>query len=704
MPLRAVPLLPAGGLDLTYTDDRAVERGMLRGMTNFRVVDGELWMREGEKARRRDIISNGWAHAVSLDLQYGNDTHRRHFLISQWGVLEVDLSTWALSVPYSDEYSGTIKFTNGQGNATLVSTDASKSIANGHILIAPDADGQNTAYYVTAYTGTGAGATISLDRAYAGASGTVTCKGYPTFGRPSNEKRRRNHFCTWTVFRQALTLAEGAVWNTGATTAPWYTEKSPAVTAGGIYLVVCPGWKRSGVPTGPFAIRMDATEKIKGEIMRQTVTSITSAAAFGSDSVPSFCETWQGRLFVVREDENDKNGDRCIWFSQDGNLLYWHNGTVGTNATHARERFGEGHDPITALKLLGDDLIVHRARSQNVLSKTGSAATPFRNVRNDQGLGFISSHSIQTVRGVQYGWTDYGPAIYDGSQMALMPKPVLRIASMMRSTAEWSQNASGEGYPYSIASAYHAPRQQIWWLVAGTTDYWENNYGDGEFGSQVLVLDLQQLRVWRYTYKIGFSLGVFRDETTGQEWVMRSRPGGTMVQATQTNRGKDAPSLVEDDANPDEPLCYAEFAWNDCQSPFRKSIHKVQVELRGWSNDGTWSDDYIDDVNVGNLATDPTYQLTIHTDHDVSESPFNGPVTVPKARYTDGRDLSEGTRLVPTLITIPKPYLHGEVFKVRIANHGPDVSNSRPLRISQLILWVQDQVSGDEPTRRERVD
>ena len=701
MPLRPVPLLPATGLDLTYIDDRAVERGALRGMTNFRVVDGELWMREGEKARRRDIISNAWSHAVSLDLQYGNDTHRRHFLISHWGVLEVDLSTWALSVPYTEEYSGTITFVQGQGNCTLATT-ASGSIANGHILIAPDTDGNNTAYYVTAYTGTSAGAVLTLDRAYNGTSGTVTVKGYPTFGRPATEKRRRNHFCTWTVFRQGAAHAQGDIWNTGTATAPWYTEKSPAVSAGGIYLVVCPGFTRSGVPTGPFAIRMDATETIKGEIMRQTKTSITAAVAFNSSSVPSFCETWQGRLFVVREDENNLNGDRCIWFSQDGDLLYWHNGTVGINSTHARERFGEGHDPITGLKLLGDDLIVHRTRSQNVLSKTGSAATPFRNVRNDQGLGFISSHSIQTVRGIQYGWTDYGPAVYDGTQISLLPKPVLRIASLMRSTSEWSDADSGEGYPYSIASAYHAPRQQIWWMVAGTADYWESTYGDGDFGSQVLVLDLNTQAVWRYTYKTGFSLGVFRDETTGQEWVMRSRPGGTMAQATQTNRGKDAPSLVEDDATPDEPLCYAEWAWNDCGSAYRKSIHKVQLELRGWSNDGTWSDDYIDDVVVANLANDPTYQLTIQTDHDVSVKPFDGVVTVPKARLDAVKALSEGTRLVPTLIAIPKPYLHGEVFKVRIANHGPNVSNSRPLRISQVLLWVSD--SEDQPTKRERVD
>ena len=175
-----------------------------------------------------------------------------------------------------------------------------------------------------------------------------------------------------------------------------------------------------------------------------------------------------------------------------------------------------------------------------------------------------------------------------------------------------------------------------------------------------------------------------------------------MAQATQTNRGKDAPSLVEDDATPDEPLCYAEFAWSDLGSPYRKAIHKVQLELRGWGNNDTWSDDWIEDVVVANLATDPTYQLTIHTDHDVSVEPYDEGVSVPKDRFSAVAGLSEGTRLVPTLLTIPKPYLHGEVFKVRIANHGPDVSNSRPLRISQILLFVTD--AEDQPTRRERVD
>jgi hypothetical protein len=37
-----------------------------------------------------------------------------------------------------------------------------------------------------------------------------------------------------------------------------------------------------------------------------------------------------------------------------------------------------------------------------------------------------------------------------------------------------------------------------------------------------------------------------------------------------------------------------------------------------------------------------------------------------------------------------------------VANHGSGVTNSRPLRISQIILWVAE--SEDQPTRRERVD
>ena len=85
-------------------------------------------------------------------------------------------------------------------------------------------------------------------------------------------------------------------------------------------------------------------------------------------------------------------------------------------------------------------------------------------------------------------------------------------------------------------------------------------------------------------------------------------------------------------------------------------------------------------------------------------APQAGPITVPADRYTAVAGLSEGTRLVPTLMTLPKPYCHGEVFKVRISNHGDDVANSRPLRISQITLLVQDQDSEDPTTRRERVD
>lgn len=694
---QAYRLLPGRGLDLQYLDDRALAGPPLplRGAANIRLVDGEWWTREGDLAQRRDIISNAWTHAFSLDVQYSNATHRRHFLISQWGVVEVTLSdgTWSLSVPYTAAWTGTINYTQGSTSAMITTTTGDATLSQ--LFTGKDSDTVQTLYRKVSLVG----ATLTLDRPYAGATvAALASSAYATFGNPADVRRRNIAKCSWAVFRQQVTRTVGTVWNDGATTAPWYTEQSPAVAKGGIYLIVCPGVTRSGVPTGPFLIRLDSTETIKGEIMRQTKTSTSAAVAFNAASLPEHCTSWQGRLFVGREDENNANGDRTIWWSENGDLLQWHTGNVGYDASHNLIRLTEGHDKISTMAPLGANLIIHRERSQHIFEPTDSEVTPFQERRNAQGMGCISPRSLVNVRGLHYFWTDYGPATFDGEQVRPLSHAIARMAGSFRSTSEWVTDASTNAWPEAVVGAYHATRQELWWTLFGVGDYWEKAYADGSYASQNLVLDLQNGEAWRLTYMTGFSLGSFRDDATGREIMVRSWPGGTLSQATQTERSKD--SALSADGTADDPFAYLETPWLDFGTAGQKLLRRLQIELRTFHGDAAYAEDKITDIVIGSSGTFK-YQLDVHTDHDVYTMPVSQRIEVNQADLANIGNLSEGARMTPAMMvkTLIFDRLQGEVFKLRIRNYGDDVPNSRPFRVSQITAFYEDL--GD--TRRERL-
>lgn len=697
---RPVPILPGRGLDLSYVDDRQLVGPpcALRGAANVRLVDAEWWTREGEIAKRYGVADCAASHAVTVEVQVvstpgGTPLQQQlHFLISQWGVVQVYLPTWQLEVPYAPSWVGSMTMTNGSADGVITVTNSGDA-DNAALFGGKDSDGVNTVYRKVAKVG----ATVTLHRPWPYTSGSYVMSGYVALGDPSAESRADNDNVSWCVFRQLYDHAQGALWSTGAATAPWYLEKNPLVAAGGLYLIVCTGQPSSGGTTGPYAIRIDtgAKETLLGEFMRKTKTG--SPTAFNSLDTPRVCSSWQGRLFVSRADTDNANNDRTVWYSEDGDLLKWHSGNVGYDASHNSVRLDQAPGPISAIAPLGENLIIHRRRGVARFEPIDSAVTPFlvREVTN--GIGCIAQHSLLATPAGHFFWSDYGPMRFDGVTVEPLPDGVSRLARLFRSTSEWIAETAASHYPRSIAAAYHAARQEIWWTLNGVGDYWESSYADGDYGSQVLVYNLRTQEAMRFTYKTGFSLGVFRDDVSGKEFVVRTRPGGDVCQATQTNRAKDS-SLTQGNAG-DEPFAYGETPWMDLGHPRQKEILRAEFVFRVFPSASDFVEDFITDEVIGTSGTFK-YQLDIHTDFNVArtltEDKDTYRVEVSQADLDAIGATSEGARLVPTILVRKQVRLRGRFFKLRFRNYGDLTPNSRPFRLSQVVLYVEDGQS-DKP-------
>jgi len=600
----------------------------------------------------------------------------------------VTAPTYKYTVPYSAAWTGTVGFINNSTTATFTTTTGNPDWVN--LLYGNDADGVQSVYYATR---TGA-TTFTLSTAYQGTT-TASYLSSGFTGPDSNPAQNQVYRTSWTIFRQRTAFSVGDVWGGAGTAAgPLYLDKSPALTAGGIYLVWCPGVKGSRGYSGPYLIRLDATENLYGEFMRMTQASTSAATAFNVNDKPHFVATHRDRLVIVRADENNKNDDRTIWYSAPGNLMYWHTGTAGGSppATHNNIKLTEGMDPITAMAPLGDALVVHRLRSQVSLRPTGSAAFPpgpYTISYNDQGIGCVSQKTLLTIRGQHVFWSEYGPMSFDGAQCQPLSATLKRVAAQLRNTAEW---APGGNYPGNLHAIYHAARQDLWFSLPGTSfDSWES----GENAERYLIynLDSQEMTVNRYASV--YSGGTFRDDVAGTEMVVAMRnknQGGTLLGLTQTLLCKDRATASPITGTAVDVPAYVETKWHNFGTETEKEIIKLEIDLRTAA-----ANFYTNDTYVDYPSGDMTLMIEIHADYDLANYVVQQVFTIPAATMAV-QTYAEGKRMTPRVLIVPKVRCQGNLFKVRIRNTGTGITTSFPFRLSQITAYFEER----ESIRREK--
>lgn len=703
MALSVARLLPGQGLDLSYLDDRALDGNPMRGADNVRVVDGEWWTREGTKALRGVAGGGMPVHFASLDLMYGNTATRRHFLIGRQAVIEVavEAGTYACSVPYTASWTGTVDFSNGSVSVNSVTTTTGNP-DHVDLLYGYDSDGVQVVYTVASYS---AGTPkFTLRNQYRGNTATtVAVSGFASPTRAVSTSLADLGRVSYCIFRQRTAYASGDVWGgAGAATAPLYMDKSPALAAGGLYLVWAPGRWVSGGTNGPCLIRLDQTETIKGEFMRKTQASFTSATAFSNGDAPKQVTTHRDRLLVVRADENNSNDDRTVWYSAPGDMMRWHTGTAGGSpaATHNNIKLTEGQDPITALMPLGPSLIVHRTHSQTSLTPTGSASFPpgpYTIEHNEQGIGCLSQSALVNIRGAHIFLSQYGPMQFDGQRCSPLNPALTRVVSQLSGTAEWVNDTNTLS---GLLAVYHAPRQEIWFRFSPTAvaDPWE---GAITSRSRFLVYSIETSNMSIVSTTDAETIGVFRRQTSGAEFVVGTLNDFNrypLVQFTQTSAAYDTanPSnlVTVFDATKVKFPAYVETKWFNFGTETEKEIVKLELELRALSTSSSYQNEVVTDLDTSAFK----YMLEIHTDLDLTKFAVQQVVTVTPSDLTGLSAYAEGRRMLPRVIVVPKVRVQGNLFKFRIRNFGTGISVSQPFRLSQIQVFYEDR----EATRREK--
>lgn len=707
MALSVARLLPGRGLDLSYMDDRALDGSPMRGADNVRLVDGEWWTREGTKALRGVAGGGTPVHFVSIDVSRST---RRHFLIGQQACLEIDVegSTYACSVPYSPSWTGTVNFTNNSATVSNVTT-VTGNADHVNLLYGFDSDGVQCVYSVSSYSA-GSSTFVLADKYRGATAATVSVSGFASPSRNQYQTGLTNFGTTypvsWCVFRQRTTYTEGAVWGGGAATAPLYKDASPALAAGGMYLVWSHGrYPGSGVyngATGPNLIRLDATETIKCDAMRRTQSSMTAAVAFATSDEPTAVATHRDRLIVVRGDENAKNDNRTIWYSEPGDLMRWHTGTAGGSppATNNLLRLTEGNDPIQGLLPLGPSLIVHRTQSQVSLTPTGSSSFPpgpYTIEYNEQGVGCVSPSTLLSVRGAHIFWSQYGPAQFDGQRCTPLDPALSRVGAQLRGTAEWANGT----YPLltGLHAVYHAARQELWFRFSpgAVSDPWEGALANR---SRFLVYSLNSGASTIASITDALCVGVFRRKVDGAEFVVAALTDSSrapIVQVTQTGKVYDTPAAgagtIFDETRSKYPA-YVETKWFNFGTETEKEITKLEIEFRALSTSSSYQNEVGDDMDTSAFK----YMLEIHTDLDMSKFAVQQVLTVTPSDLTGLSSYAEGRRMLPRVVVVPKVRVQGNLFKFRIKNFGTGISISQPFRIAQVQVFYEDR----EATRREK--
>lgn len=748
MAYKIARLLPGRGVDLSYIDDRALQGNPLRGCDNVRLVDGEWWTREGEATLRGNALEIPPSIITTIDYMAGNEAFRRHFLIGSDAVIEVNVDdngvgaseSYSYSIPYTESWTGTVSFTNGSTTATYTTTSAAGSSQYATMIYGLDEDGNQAIYFTQNAPSTATGI-FTLKSAYKGpTNASYSSKGF--VGPDANPAQRTINKAAYAVFRQRTAYTLGQIWggSGGSATAPFHMNKSPVLAAGGVYLIWSPGIKPStGRPVGPYLIRLDATETLKGEFMRRT-SQTTPASFTGGNGVSAgqggsrvnFMAVHRDRLIVVREDENASNDDRTIWYSTVGNLMQWHNGTAGGSppATENNIKITEGQDPITGLAPLGDALVVHRLRSQLLLRPTGSAAFPpgpYTLSYNDQGIGCINQRTLINVRGIHMFVSEYGPMQFDGQQCTPLDGSVRRVSSALLGTSEWAvADASGVAFPDNLHAVYHASRAEVWFSLPtlSVVSSWESLGGDSRY--LIYNLETREMSVVRYRYM--YVLGTFRSAISGREIIVgaRGRAGdAALLQLTQTKKVFDRNlsnpfSTAVADLYP--VTSYVETKWHNFESESEKEIIKIEIDLRSY-----FPSLYVNENGIGLGDTDVVttdnafYFLEIYTDHRVNtaygSTPSGGssvaydgdPTYIQQFLVTPaqlGIGHEEGIRMCPAITLVPKVRLQGNLFKFRLRNSGPydltgftPIGRCYPFRLSQITVYYEER----ESQRRERL-
>lgn len=436
-----VALSPLLGTNSRRVSDHALGGTYMRGGYNVELRDGEWWSRQGETLVTKRLGSTPWwwIFDVNRDLTV---------IANPWWALALD-GTGKVTELYTAAVTENLAVTNGSAAAT---STTNRTVAQ---LILAGAGATNSVYRVASHVGNA----VTLDRPYEGATNAaLSCRYVDPLPRDITGTSVGYTTTLATNFQGSAVVYEQLVTHAAADS----HAASPALTGRTLLLVIT---SNIGVPVAIdlSAYLAGATAGVKRSWFYNT--ALATALVIGSDSTVDqlkargvWAEVYKGRLFIAAAtDPNGAYGSRTIWYSQIGDLLWWHTGIKGQTATPNFKTFdGEG-DPIGEMKTLQDSLVIHRQWKQEICNDTQSLAQPFTFRTNAQGIGVFDrfpSNRVVSTQNVHFLWTPQGPAVFDGNTVT----PIAQDAAMALAAYTLIQA------PNKILHVQHdSVRRRIYW-------------------------------------------------------------------------------------------------------------------------------------------------------------------------------------------------------------------------------------------------
>lgn len=680
MARQRVSLAPLLGVNSRRVSDKALQGTYMRGGFNVELRDGEWWTRLGESDLGSGKIRYGscpwwWIVDVNSDLTV---------IANPWWALALT-ATGTVEELYTAAVTENVAVTNGSANVTTSTTRVVDQ------LILMGVGDTSEVYRVVSRVGTAA----VLDRPYEGSTNAAkSCRFIDPLAR--------NTAGTATTF---TTVGIGAWLPQGSCvvfeqlvshTATDLYAASPTLTGGNLHLVIT---SNVGVPVAIdlSAYLAGATVGVRRSWFYNTALG-SSAAVIGSDSNVDliyargvYAEVYKGRLFIgAATDANGKYGTRTVWYSQIGDLGRWHTGIAGQTAAPNFKTFdGEGN-AIADIKALQDDLVIHRQDTQEVCSATQSGSQPFTFRSNNQGIGirnYYQTNRVVVANGVQFIWTQQGPAIFDGRGVQLIcedARGALAALNFIRSARTVSHVAHDKVkrrlYWFSGRPGLSTRHQDALPATATTTllsgDQIQNY-------ASVFVYDYENNSFWFEDRPTSLGSGTYTRSSTEGPVLCVSRVDGTIVKVISTNtNGKDPDHLAPTTSGSDVVVnAQVETPWLDFGNLSQKMLAEVEVSVRSPELGG---DQFDDGVSVTGT---PWLRMRVYGDKNryTAQADVGDTYSLAGSQITTREDFRQSPLGLLTLT----PRSHGRQFKLVFSNGLTSAATTAgysvlPFRISDI--------------------
>jgi len=442
-----------------------------------------------------------------------------------------------------------------------------------------------------------------------------------------------------------------------------------------------------------------------------------------------YCAVAGNRLFIGKTyDDQGRWPLQTFWVSRYGDFTQWHIGLKGKNAKGSYTTLDDYRNQIMNLGSLGNSVVIHREYSQDTAILRDSQRNPVSIVRGMRGYGLVNSRSLVITNRGHYLWTQIGPAVYDGTNLAGIGQDMRRQLESMCLYGNLERNLTKSSFRLKEREGvgplfgFEDPnRKEIVWVSKNAIRHpkaidppiSENTYEiyDRQWNYSRMALCYQ----WetgaftfkdiptpsgagtRYGARLGYDTFLLTCDGYVYDW---SEEGNILEEPLDTHE------LGPSGRTTRAVSSYVETGWMNLGSDTRKALQHVYIEFRPWTkvkrdSTGVWVpllDSILYELDDAWLSNDDIAiqlaQLQVYADQDDPD----GVRSILDNEYTTGKMRAfptEEFRQPARMIFERSPRVNGHQFKIGFLNEPRTSGVERaPFRIAGIELIWEDTGGG----------